>query len=143
MLNKVVLMGRLTKDPELQYSSANNVPFINFTLAVNKRFAKKGEEKQADFPRCIAWNKTAEFINNYFAKGKMIVVVGRLETSSYEDADGKKIYKTHVVAEEVSFGDSKTDDSNKSNSNTSNANSNDDGGFFPVEYDENEDSLPF
>lgn len=140
MLNKVILMGRLTKDPEIRYTSENNVPVARFTLAISRNFAKKGEERQADFINCVAWNKTAEFINNYFAKGKMMVVSGRIQTGSYDGQDGKKIYTTDVVAEEVSFGDSKSDDSNKSNNNAASSNANDDGGFFPVESD---DELPF
>lgn len=140
MLNKVILMGRLTKDPEIRYTSENNVPVARFTLAISRKFSKKGEEKQTDFINCVAWNKTAEFINNYFTKGKMMVVSGRIQTGSYDGQDGKKIYTTDIVAEEVSFGDSKSDDSNRVNNNAASSSTNDDGGFFPVESD---DELPF
>lgn len=101
MLNKVVLQGRLTKDPEVRYTSENNIPIARFTLAVDRR--KKGE---TDFINCTAWNKTAEFINNYFTKGKMAVIVGRIQTGSYEK-DGHKVYTTDVVVEEVSFAGEK------------------------------------
>jgi len=138
MLNKVILMGRLTKDPEIRYTSDNNVPVTRFSLAINRRFSKPGEEKQADFINCIAWNKTAEFVNNYFTKGKMMVVTGRIQTGSYDGQDGKKIYTTDVVAEEVTFGESKSDGSNRANNTTDSTSNNE--GFFPVESD---DELPF
>lgn len=113
MLNKVFLMGRLTKDPEIRYTSTNNVPVARFTLAVDRGFSKQGEDKQTDFIGCVAWNKTAEFVNNYFVKGKMMVLCGHIQTRSWEDQEGKKHYSTDVVAEEIFFGDSKTTNTNK------------------------------
>lgn len=126
MLNKVVLMGRLTKDPEIRYTSENNTPVARITLAVDRR--KKGE---TDFINCTAWNKTAEFINNYFSKGRAMVIVGRIQTGSYEK-DGHKVYTTDVVADEVYFADSKSE--SKSQEETQGE------GFFPVDSDED---LPF
>jgi len=136
-LNKVILMGRLTKDPELRYTSSNNIPVCSFTLAVDK-FAKQGEEKQADFIPIVAWNKTGEFVSKYFSKGRMAVVVGRLQTRSWEDNDNKKHYATEVVADEVYFGDSKKDENGQVKSQSTN-NSNDDNFFTVV----NDDELPF
>jgi single-strand DNA-binding protein len=105
-MNKVVLMGRLTKDPDLKYT-ANNTAVCKFTLAVNRRFSKQGEEKQADFIPIIAWSKLGEFCGKYFAKGQQVAVVGSIQTRSWEDNEGKRHYATEVIAEEAYFADSK------------------------------------
>ena len=105
-MNKVILMGRLTKDVELRYTQ-ENTPVASFTLAVNRRFTRQGEERQADFINIVAWNKTAEFCSNYFNKGLQVSVVGRIQTRNYDDKDGKKVYVTEVIAEEAYFADSK------------------------------------
>lgn len=105
-MNKIELLGRLTKDPEIRYTQ-NNTPVASFSLAVNRRFAKEGEQ-QADFINIVAWNKTAEFCGKYFKKGSQIALVGRLQTRSYEDNVTKK-YVTEVIAEEVYFADTKKD----------------------------------
>ena len=104
-MNKVILMGRLTKDPEIRYTQ-NNTPVCNFTLAVDRRFSK---DKQADFISCQAWQKTAEFISKYFQKGLMIAVVGSIQTRTWEDNEGKKRYITEVIVDEVYFAGSKTE----------------------------------
>ena len=114
-MNKVVLMGRLTRDPEVRYTSANNTLVASFSLAVNRRFARQGEERQADFINVVAWDRTGEFCSKYFKKGQQVVVIGRIQTRSYDDKDGKKVYVTEVVAEEVYFADSKKEE-NVSNS---------------------------
>lgn len=106
-MNKTILMGRLTKDPETRYTQTSNTMVVNFTLAVNRRFAKEGEQ-EADFINIVAWNKTAEFVNKYFKKGQQVAVIGRIQTRSYED-NGQKRFVTEVVAEEVYFADSKTE----------------------------------
>ena len=105
-MNKVCLIGRLTKDIELKTTQSNN-QVANFTLAVNRRFTKEGEERQADFINIIAWGKTAEFCNKYFSKGQQIGVTGRIQTRTWDDDEGKKHYVTEVVAEEVDFADGK------------------------------------
>ena len=105
-MNKVELLGRLTKDPEVRYTQTNNTMVVNYTIAVNRRFAKEGEQ-QADFINIIAWKKTAEFASKYFKKGQQVAVAGRLQTRSYDDKDGKKVFVTEVVAEELYFADSK------------------------------------
>lgn len=107
-MNKTVLLGRLTKDPEVRYTQTNNTMVVNFTLAVNRRFAKEGEQ-QADFINIIAWKSTAEFVSKYFKKGQQVAVAGRLQTRSYEDDKGKH-FITEVVAEEVYFADSKKEE---------------------------------
>ena len=106
-MNKVILMGRLTKDVEVRYTQTNNIMVASFSLAVNRRFAKEGEERQADFINIVAWSKTAEFCSKYFKKGQQVAVVGRIQTRNYEDDKGIKHYITEVIAEEVYFADSK------------------------------------
>ena len=106
-MNKIVLMGRLTRDPETRYTQTDNVQVTNFTLAVNRRFARQGEERQADFINIVAWNKTAEFVSKYFKKGQQVGIIGRLQTRNWEDEQGQKHYATEVVAEETYFADTK------------------------------------
>lgn len=99
-MNKVILMGRLTKDPDIRYTQTNNIMVASFSLAVNRRFTKEGEQ-QADFINIVTWNKTAEFVSKYFKKGQQVAVVGRIQTRNYEDDKGIKHYITEVIAEEV------------------------------------------
>ncbi len=106
-MNKVVLMGRLTRDPEVRYTSTNNTLVASFSLAVNRRFTRQGEERQADFINIVAWDKTGEFCSKYFKKGQQVGVIGRLQTRNYDDKDGKKVYVTEVIAEEAYFADTK------------------------------------
>ncbi len=103
-MNKVILVGRLTKDPEL--SATQNSSYVRFNVAVDRRFKRDGDDT-ADFPSCIAWGKTAEFIDKYFHKGMKIGLTGRIQTGSYTNRDGQKVYTTDVVAEEVEFVESK------------------------------------
>lgn len=103
MINKAILMGRLTRDPELRHTGTGTA-VCSFSIAIDNGY---GENKQTDFINCVAWNKTAEFVSNYFSKGKMIIVIGRISTRSWEGQDGKRNYATEVVASEVSFGESK------------------------------------
>ena len=98
-MNKVILMGRLTKDAQMRQTTTG-VSVVRFTIAINRRFSK---EAQADFINCIAWRQTGEFISRYFSKGNMIAVVGSLQSRSWEDKDGKKQYATEVVVEEAYF----------------------------------------
>ena len=108
MLNKVILMGRLTRDPELR-TTPQGVSVCTFSVAVDRGYVRQGEERQADFINVVAWRSTAEFVSKYFIKGQMIAVVGRIQTRNYDDKDGKKVYVTEVVADEISFADSKRD----------------------------------
>lgn len=100
-MNKVVLLGRLTKDVDVRYTQTNNTMVASFSLAVNRRFAKEGEERQADFINVVAWSKTAEFCSKYFKKGQQVGIIGRIQTRNWEDDKGVKHYITEVVAEEV------------------------------------------
>ena len=106
-MNKVILMGRLTKDPEVRYTQTTNTMVTSFTLAVNRRFVKQGEERQADFINIVAWNKTAEFVSEYFSKGQQVGVIGRIQTRNYDDEQCVKHYITEVIAEEVYFAGEK------------------------------------
>ena len=133
MINKVILMGRLTKDPELRYTN-NKTPVCSFTIAVNNGY---GDNKRTDFVNCLAWNKTAEFVTKYFTKGKMIIVIGRITTRSWETQDGKRAYATEVVAKEVSFGETKSSQQTA----TQQPMQDDDDDFTPL--DEEDDDLPF
>lgn len=108
-MNKVILMGRLTKDPEVRYTQTNNTLVASFSIAVNRRFARQGEERQADFVNIVAWSKLGEFCSKYFKKGQQVGVIGRLQTRTWDDEQGKKHYITEVVAEEAYFADSKRD----------------------------------
>ena len=107
-MNKVIL-GRLTKDPETRYTQSTNTQVTSFTLAVNRRFVKQGEERQADFINCVAWNKTAEFVSKYFKKGQQVGIIGRIQTRNYDDEQGIKHYVTEIIAEEVYFAGDKKD----------------------------------
>ena len=109
-MNKVCLIGRLTKDPDVRYTQTNNTLVSSFNLAVNRRFVKEGEERQADFISIVAWSKTGEFVSKYFKKGQQVGVVGRLQTRSWDDDNGVKHYATEVIAEEVYFAESKRQD---------------------------------
>lgn len=106
-MNKVILIGRLTKDVELRYTQTNNTAVASFSLAVNRKFVKPGEERQADFFNIIAWNKLAENISKYLFKGNQVAISGRLETRSWDDPNGQKHYVTEVIAEEIDFIGSK------------------------------------
>jgi len=102
MLNRVVLVGRLTRDPDLRYT-ASGVAVANFTVAANRPFRNQQGEQEADFINCVVWRKTAENLANYMRKGSMIGVDGRIQTRSYEGQDGKMVYVTEVLAENIQF----------------------------------------
>jgi len=105
-MNKSILLGRLTKEPEIRYSQANNTKVTNFTLAVNRNYAKIGEERQADFINIVAFSKLADFAEKYLKKGLQICVCGRIQTRVYTDSDNQKHYITEIIAENIDFADS-------------------------------------
>lgn len=106
-MNKVILMGRLTRDPEVRYSAGeNSMAIARYTLAVDRRFKRDGEAS-ADFIGCVAFGRQAEFAERYFRQGIRIVVTGRIQTGSYTNRDGNKVYTTDVVVEEQEFAESK------------------------------------
>lgn len=109
MLNQIVIMGRLTRDPELR-RTGSGVAVASFTLAVDRDFTdKQSGEKETDFIECVAWRQTGEYVSKYFTKGRMAVVVGRLQIRKWNDKDGNKRSTAEVVADNVYFGDSKKD----------------------------------
>ena len=109
MLNHIVLMGRLVKDPELRYTQSQ-VPVASFTVAVDRDFGgRDGGERQTDFIDCVAWRQTGEFVSKYFQKGRMIVVSGRLQSRKWQDREGNNRTSWEVSADNVYFGDSKRD----------------------------------
>lgn len=105
-MNKVVLMGRMVRDPELKYTPSN-VAVVSFTIAVDRRFVKQGEERQADFINVVAWRNTAEFVAKYFGKGQMIALGGSIQTRTWQDTNGNNRYATEVIAEDVYFAGEK------------------------------------
>ena len=110
MLNKIILMGRLTRDPELRRTGSGTA-VASFTLAVDRDFGKnENGERETDFIDCVAWRQTGEFVSKYFTKGRMAVVSGRLQIRNWNDKDGNKRRSAEVVADNVYFGDSKRDD---------------------------------
>lgn len=114
MLNNAVIMGRLVADPELR-TTGSGVSVTSFTVAVDRRFANKDEEKQADFIDIVAWRQTADFVCKYFRKGSMIAVQGSIQTRTYEDKDGNKRKAVEIVADNVSFCGSKSDSAKTDN----------------------------
>ena len=137
-MNKVILLGRLTKDPEVRYTQSNNTLVSNFTLAVNRRFVKEGETQTADFISITAWSKIGEFCSKYFKKGQQVALVGRIQSRSWEDDKGQKHYSTDVVAEEAYFADSKKEN-NTDMSEDNNFNLSDNNEFETT----NDSDLPF
>lgn len=108
MLNKVILMGRLTRDPELKYTPSN-VAVVSFSIAVDRNFARQGEQRATDFINCVAWRNQAEFLSKYFVKGQLLALSGSIQTRQYDDKDGKRVYVTEVVADEIHFAERRND----------------------------------
>lgn len=147
-MNKVILMGRLTRDPEIRYANnENNTCIANYTLAVDRRFKRQGDEQTADFIRCVAMGKGGEFAEKYLHQGTKIVVEGRIQTGSYTNKDGQKIFTTDVWVESQEFAESKAASAQNGNQNASaptrpNVAQNDSDGFMNIP-DAIEEELPF
>lgn len=110
-MNKVILMGNLTRDPEVSYTKESNKAIARFSIAVGKRYKRDGEP-EADFFDCTAWGKTAEFVEKYFHKGSRMVLCGRLENNNYTNKNGEKVYSIRIQVEEVEFGEKKQSGTN-------------------------------
>ena len=138
-MNRITVMGRLTKDPELRHTSSG-IACASFTLAVDRDYGAKDDgSREADFPDVVAWRSTAEFASKYLAKGRMVAVDGRLQTRMYEDKEGKKRKAVEIVADRIYFADSKrTDDSG---TQTAAYQPEEPSGF--AEINEPDDELPF
>lgn len=141
-MNKVILTGRLCADPEVRYSKGDSsICIANFTLAVDRRF-KKDNEPTADFIRCKAFGKQGEFVEKYFQKGKKMNLVGRIQTGSYTNNDGNKVYYTEVICDEIEFGESKASEGSGQSQNTTPAQQTDKDGFMNIP-DGIDEELPF
>ena len=143
MLNKVILMGRLTADPELKYTPSN-VAVCSFTIAVDRSYAKPGEQRKADFIPIVTWRNTAKFVSKHFMKGQLINVCGSLQTRSWDDSQGNKRFATEVIVEEVNFcGDNRNNQKDPLNEvvNAMGGTQYPPQGFTPVEP--TDDDLPF
>ena len=122
-MNKAILMGRLTRDPEVRYTQGENqMAIARYTLAVDRRFNRNGDENSADFINCVSFGKTAEFAERYFRKGTKITISGRIQTGSYTNKDGAKVYTTEVVVEEQEFAESKGSNNGSSEAGFGNSN---------------------
>ena len=144
-MNKVILMGRLTRDPEVRYSQgAEPLAVARYSLAVNKRFKRQGEP-DADFIPCVAFGRQGEFAERYFRKGQMVSVVGRLQVRNWEDNEGKKRVTTEVVVEEQYFAESKaSSQANTAAPSLAPRKADDVGdGFYPIDESIEDDDLPF
>lgn len=137
-MNKVILVGRLTKNPELR-ATANGIPTCSFTVACDRQYAKQGEERQADFINCVAWRQNAEFVPKYFAKGHRIALEGSIQTRSWEDSNGQKRYTTEVLVDRVEFVQSKSEVVGNHSQVQTPSDDGDIDGFVPIE----DDDLPF
>ncbi|HHU19614.1 MAG TPA: single-stranded DNA-binding protein [Bacilli bacterium] len=136
MLNRVVLVGRLTKDPDLRYT-ANGTAVANFTVAVNRPFSNQQGDREADFINCVIWRKQAESLANYMSKGSLIGVDGRIQTRSYDGQDGKRVYVTEVVADTVQFLESRN-----SNRGASAGSGGQGSGNYQNEQSQNQQQMP-
>lgn len=142
-MNKVILMGRLTRDAEVRYSQGENSTAIaRFSLAVDRRFRRDGDEQTADFINCVAFGRTAEFLERFGRKGTKFVLEGRIQTGSYTNKDGVKVYTTEVVVEELEFAGSKGDHSEKPAGKKQEASAPADDGFVDIP-DGVDEELPF
>lgn len=139
-MNKVILMGRLTRSPEVRYSQgAEPVAVARYTLAVNRRFKRK-DEPEADFIPCVALGKSGEFAEKYFRKGQLVGVIGRLQVRSWEDKEGKKHWTTEVIVEEPYFAESKKNSNAAAPKEGGQAPAD---GFYPIDESVEDDDLPF
>lgn len=144
-MNKVILMGRLVRDPEVRYSQGTEpLAVARFTLAVNRRYKKQGE-LEADFISCTAFGKSGEFVEKYFKKGQLVSVVGRLQVRSWEDKDGNKRWSTDVIVEETYFAESKSSFEQRIGvaPKADMQNYSDTAGFYPIDESIEDDDLPF
>ncbi len=107
MLNKAILMGRLTRDPELRYTPNGNVPVVTFSLAVDRNYGGNGRERQTDFIDIVAWRRQAEFVSQWFTKGMMAIVVGSIQSRRWQDKNGNNRTSIEVVADDIQFGETK------------------------------------
>ena len=141
-MNKVILIGRFTRDPEIRYTQSGACS-ATFSIAVDRKYKQEGQP-DADFPKVVAWGKTAEFIEKYFRQGMKIVIEGRIQTGKYTSKEGQTVYTTDVVAESVEFAESKSSGSSSGGKQSSNKPKVDDDGWMDIpDGFESDDGLPF
>lgn len=140
-MNRVNLIGRLTKDPELRFTPGTGMAVSTFTIAIDRRKANKEGKKEADFIPIVVWGKQGENVANYMSKGRLIGISGRIQTRNYEGKDGIRRYVTEIVADEVQFLDYKNNSSNIASTNDNNSTSYDSGWNDPI--DDDDDEIPF
>lgn len=141
-MNKVILMGRLTRDPEVRYSQGQNQTCIaRYTLAVERRFKQEGQQS-ADFIGCVAFGKLGEFAEKYLKQGTKVAITGRIQTGSYTNRDGQKVYTTDIVVEEQEFAESKNAAGNRENAANTQQSQTDADGFMHIP-EGIEEELPF
>lgn len=143
-MNKVILMGRLTKDPEIRYAGVGEpIAIARYTVAVSRRFKKEGQA-EADFINVVSYRKAAEFIEKYFKKGQMIAIVGRLQVRSWDDSEGKRYWSTEVITDEIHFAGGKNEAPQAAPAAPqSGGYPPADSGFYPVDPSIEDDDLPF
>lgn len=148
MINSVCLVGRLTRDPELKYTG-NNIAVASFSLAVNRNFKDANGEREADFINCVIWRQSAENLANWAKKGALIGITGRIQTRSYENQQGQRVYVTEVVAENFQMLESRNSQGNQQNQGNSFQNGNSSSGGYNSPFgrsnpmDISDDDLPF
>jgi single-strand DNA-binding protein len=155
-MNKVILMGRLTRDPEVRYSQGSEpIAVVRYSLAVNKRFRRQNDTSDADFFNCVAFGKAGEFASRYFQKGQMVAIVGRLSNNTWQDQTGAKRTTTEIIVEEQYFAESKKAfEANKANAGNfapapnpqtarPEVKEEESMGFYPVDESIEDDDLPF
>ena len=144
-MNKVILMGRLTRDPEIRYTSGENQTAVaRYTLAVDRRFKRQGDEQTADFISIVAFGKAGEFVEKYFRQGQRVLVSGRIQTGSYTKKEGQRVYTTNVVADEQEFADAKRNGGAGGQRDVVRENNNVfDNGFMNIPDGVEDENLPF
>ncbi|MGG5340397.1 single-strand DNA-binding protein [Enterococcus pernyi] len=142
MINNVTLVGRLTKDPDLRYTSSGKA-VASFTLAVNRRFTNQAGQREADYIQCVIWGESAETLANYAKKGSLIGIVGRLQSRSYENKEQQRVYVTEVVVETFQLLEPRTVNEQRQSSQNNQQNDNSDPNFEGAAIDISDDDLPF
>ncbi|MBQ7677747.1 MAG: single-stranded DNA-binding protein [Lachnospiraceae bacterium] len=141
-MNKVILMGRLTRDPEVRYGGATNTAIARFSIAVDRRFKRDGQPT-ADFFECRAFGKQGEFVEKYLHKGTKVVIDGEIQNDNYTNKDGQKVYGTQIITNQIEFAESKNAQGGGGSDYTPTPNSNPGEGFMNIEEDIDDEGIPF
>jgi len=139
-MNKVILIGRLTNEVEMRYTKSTNTPVAKFSVAVNRKYAREGEERETDFFNVLAWGKLSEIVNKYLRKGMQTAIIGRLENRKYEDKNGVTKQVTEIIADDIEFIERKRE---ASDIDILTGNTNKEEYREPIDFPDNNDDLPF